>query len=123
MVIYINIHTKVKIQCLTCRSVNDITPLNHLQGSDCKNCSNIKNGNMKRKPVEQFIEESVAIHGDKYDYSEIEYITCKTKVKIWCLNCLKDFYQTPSDHLNGHGCKRCCFNCYSKKAIDWLGYI
>lgn len=34
--------------------------------------------------TEKFIKRAKAIHGDKYDYSETEYINMKTKVKIRC---------------------------------------
>lgn len=38
----------------------------------------------KRKTTEQFIEEARAIHGDKYDYSKVEYVNSRTKVCIIC---------------------------------------
>ena len=34
--------------------------------------------------TEKFIKRAKAIHGDKYDYSETEYINMNTKVKIRC---------------------------------------
>ena len=38
----------------------------------------------KRKTTEQFIAEAKAVHGDKYDYSKVEYKNNKTKVCIIC---------------------------------------
>lgn len=38
----------------------------------------------KRLTTEEFIEKAVKVHGDKYNYSLVNYIDCKTKVKIIC---------------------------------------
>ena len=46
------------------------------------------------------------VHGDKYDYSLVEYKSVKDKVKIIC----KEhgvFEQSPNKHLKG----QCCFKC------------
>ena len=59
-----------------------------------------------RKTTEQFIEDAKAIHGDKYDYSRVDYKTNKAKVCIVC-PIHGEFWQTPNDHLSGHGCKHC----------------
>jgi hypothetical protein len=47
------------------------------------------------------------IHGDKYDYKEVEYINAGTKVKIYCIKCSEFFEQIPNNHLKGFGCRRC----------------
>ena len=61
----------------------------------------------KRKTTPTFIEEVRALHGDKYDYSEVEYINTHTPVKIMCKQCGVVFLQEPSSHLTGHGCPKC----------------
>ena len=61
----------------------------------------------KRKTTEQFIKEAKLIHGNKYDYSLVEYKNNSTKVKIIC-KAHGMFEQRPSDHLNNHGCKKMC---------------
>lgn len=38
---------------------------------------------MKRLGTTEFISRAKEIHGDKYDYSEVEYINNSTPVKIW----------------------------------------
>ncbi len=55
---------------------------------------------------EQFIEKAKAIHGDRYDYSKVEYINGKIKIKI---SCSKHgiFIQQPEHHLYGSGCQKC----------------
>jgi Zn finger protein HypA/HybF involved in hydrogenase expression len=67
----------------------------------------------KYKTTEDFIKRSKSTHGDKYDYSESNYINAKTKIKI---NCKKHgpFYQIPRNHIRGHDCPKCS-GCYMDK--------
>lgn len=60
----------------------------------------------KRKTTYQFIVEARKVHGDKYDYSKVEYINAYTKVCIIC-PIHGEFWQIPTDHLNGCGCTMC----------------
>lgn len=53
-----------------------------------------------------FIEKAKSVHGNKYDYSIVNYITSKTKVDIVCSK-HGVFSQRPNCHLNGAGCKLC----------------
>jgi hypothetical protein len=63
-----------------------------------------------------FIEKIHIVHGDKYDYSKIEYKNNTTPVCIICHKKDKfgrehgEFWQTPKDHLRGNNCPRCTFN-------------
>ena len=52
---------------------------------------------------DDFIKKSREVHGDKYDYSKVEYVKNHTKV---CIICPKhgEFWQVPNSHLNGNGC-------------------
>ena len=38
----------------------------------------------KRKTLEEFIEQAKHVHGNKYNYSKVEYVNNKTKVCIIC---------------------------------------
>ena len=60
-----------------------------------------------KKSREQFISEAIKIHGDKYDYSFVNYINNKTKIKILCKIHDRIFEQAPQDHLQGQGCPKC----------------
>ena len=73
----------------------------HLLGHGCPLCS--KN---KKLTTETFIEKAKKVHGDKYDYSKVNYITNDIKV---CIICSKhgEFWQTPHMHLFGQGCPKC----------------
>ena len=97
---YINSSTKVIINCQEHGDFK-MNPRNHLIGQGCPICSGVK-----KKTTDEFIKESVLIHGDKYDYSMVEYFNNKTKVKIICPT-HGEFYQAPKEHLKGHGCKGC----------------
>ena len=55
-----------------------------------------------------FIFRALWIHGNKYDYHKTKYIKYKEKVEIICrVKGHNSFPQTPSDHLDGHGCSEC----------------
>ena len=84
-------------------------PSSHLYGFGCKKCGIEKRNNSQRKSTEQFIEEARKIHGDKYDYSKVEYKGAFVDV---CIICKKhgEFWQTPDSHLHGHGCKFCLYD-------------
>ena len=55
---------------------------------------------------DDFIQESIKIHGDKYDYSLVEYIKSSEKVTIICRE-HGNFIQRASNHLQGRGCYDC----------------
>jgi len=56
-----------------------------------------------------FIKKAIEIHNNKYDYSKVEYKNNKNKVCIICVE-HGDFLQTPSNHLLGQKCPKCCKN-------------
>lgn len=61
---------------------------------------------MKKINTNIFIKRSNLIHKNFYDYSQVNYVNCKTKVKIVCKK-HGNFEQTPDSHLNGSGCPIC----------------
>jgi len=100
LVDYKNYKTKVKIICKEHGEFEQL-PGNHLKGVKCFGC----NGSSK-KTNEQFIGEAKEMHGDKYDYSLVEYESANKYIKIKCK--IHDiFEQYPSSHLNGSGCPKC----------------
>ena len=68
---------------------------------------------MDKKTTSEFIAKCSLKHGDKYDYSLVNYINLKTKIKIICPE-HGEFEQRPDVHLKGVGCKKC----YFKNKID-----
>jgi hypothetical protein len=70
--------------------------------------------NTKRKTTEEFISESIEIHSIKYDYSLVNYINNKTKIKIICPT-HGGFEQSPQHHIKGSGCPVCSGNVMDTK--------
>ena len=64
----------------------------------------------KRKTTEEFIQDAVKIHGNRYDYSLIDYKGAAKKVIIIC-PIHGQFLQEPRNHLRGSktgcGCQKC----------------
>jgi hypothetical protein len=82
-------------------------PDSHLNGKGCKQCGNINKSIIQRKDYHEFIKNAKNIHGDKYDYSKVEYKNKKTPVLIGC-PIHGYFSQTPRHHVNQkQGCKKC----------------
>lgn len=62
---------------------------------------------MKKYKTEIFIQKSIQIHGDKYNYDKVKYINSHTKVIITCPN-HGDYTQLPTNHISGkNGCPIC----------------
>ena len=106
---YVNSQTKV---CIICPEHGEfyIKPNAHLQKRGCPKCGNSKKGQDKKLTKEEFIEKAKKIHGDKYDYSKVDYINNRTKVCIICPE-HGEFYTRPEVHLakNKHGCPMCFY--------------
>jgi hypothetical protein len=56
--------------------------------------------------TELFISKAKEIHGDKYDYSAVNYDVGKNKIQIICKN-HGLFEQLPQNHLKGYNCPEC----------------
>jgi glutaredoxin len=97
---YVNSQTKVLIICPDHGEFWQ-TPSSHLMGHGCPHCG----GNAKLTK-EEFVEKSILVHGDWYDYSKVEYINNETKVLIIC-PIHGEFWQRPHSHLSGNGCPHC----------------
>ena len=65
-----------------------------------------------------FISKAIKIHGDRYDYSNVNYINAKTKINIIC-KIHGEFEQTPSNHLSKYNCQKCAKNF----KLDTPGFI
>ena len=61
----------------------------------------------KKKTREEFIEDAIKVHGNKFDYSKVEYVNNNTKVCIICKKCGNEWWQLPNNHLQGKGCPKC----------------
>lgn len=95
--------------CITCHIHGDFkqTANDHLRGAGCPLCGAKSTWDVRgRKTTEQFIDECKKVHGDKYDYTKVEYKASHKKVIITCKQ-HGNFEVTPVNHLHGNGCPKC----------------
>lgn len=77
-------------------------PIDFLKGMRCPCCRNEE----RKSTTEEFIAKAKKVHGNRYDYSKVNYINVKTKVEIIC-PVHGSFWQRPDGHLSGFGCAKC----------------
>jgi len=97
---YTNVSTKVKILCSNHGEFLQ-APEKHLFGRGCPSC---KGG--VRSNADEFVQKAKALHGDLYDYANVNYINSSTKVEILCKT-HGSFSQVPTSHISGNGCPVC----------------
>ena len=102
---YKNNKFKITVICPT-HGEFEQTPLNHLRGRGCRKCGFDLIHDKNRVLVDDFIKKTKEVHGDKYDYSKVVYKSSREKVCIICPE-HGEFWQTPSNHLSGRGCRKC----------------
>ena len=78
----------------------------HLNSYGCPKCARIEAGKNIAKSKGDFVEKAKQVHGDKYDYSEVEYKDCRTFVTIICKKHGR-FTISPTRLLNSIGCPQC----------------
>jgi hypothetical protein len=119
LVEYITAHNKVQIKCLKHNTTFQQKPFAHIRGNRCPMCAKESCAEQLKKTQDSFISEAKEMHGNKYDYSAVEYKNSTTKVKIIC-KLHDDFLQIPGDHLSGKGCKKCSKGNTSKSEQKWI---
>jgi hypothetical protein len=99
---YIDSETCVLIKCNECNKQFYQLPLVHLRSTSCPKCCG------RQMTLDEFIEQGNNIHNFKYDYSNVVLGGWNVKVKIYCNDCEKYFYQTPNRHIRKQsGCPFC----------------
>jgi len=95
----------------------------HLHGHGCPICAK----SVKRNTLEDFIQKAMEVHGDKYDYSKVEYISYHKKVCIICPE-HGEFFKTPAKHISAkQGCPVCTkikqCKSFEEKSSDTCSFI
>lgn len=109
---YVSSHIKGIVIC-PIHGEFEVSPANHLSGKNCPKCALENRKKLRSSTTEEFIEKAKQIHGNKYDYSKVNYKNSYTKVLIICHNKNSqgikhgEFLQDPSNHLSGSGCPKC----------------
>lgn len=111
---------KVAIECKN-HGLFFQTPFNHLQGWGCISCGRTKASAAATMTTKTFISKAQAIHGNRYDYSEVVYKNTKQKVKILC-KIHGHFFQQPNCHLQGQRCPHCT-GFVSRREVEWLDHL
>jgi len=105
---YKNIDTKIEIRCIKHNTVFHQSPYNHMKGREgCLKCINESKSKRLSWTLDEFISAAVNVHGDRYDYSKVDYQGGRIPVCIVCL-IHGEFYMSPSNHIhNKHNCYKC----------------
>lgn len=115
---YVNAHTKI---CFICKEHGEFItkPYYILQGHGCPKCGNEKTSKKLSMDLETFLLKAKEIHGEKYDYSKVEYDDYETEI---CIVCKKhgEFYQKPHAHLTDRGCPVCKFSHLERQMAKFL---
>jgi len=98
----ISVNDKVTVVCPKHGDFNTVPYLHYARGVGCPECALEKN----RTSIDDFIKRAIEIHGNKYDYSEVEYVTGNQPVTINCPQHGR-FQQKPRVHIQGSGCGDC----------------
>ncbi len=103
---YIGARDKVEITCPEHGSFWQV-PDSHIRGCGCPGCTgeSIRIGRGFDKNIFD-VERAGAIHGGKYDYSKVVWVSSKAKIEIVCPT-HGSFWQTPNHHYQGCGCPEC----------------
>ena len=96
----------LKLKCKICSKEFDYLNANNFKGK-CPCCNGFK------KDQEEYIKKAKSIHGERYDYSLVNYVNNKTKIKIFCKRCNEWFEQRADVHL-----KSCGHKCYKKEILS-----
>lgn len=95
---------------------------NHLRGATCPKCGQERATEKFRGNKEGFVKKSREIHGDKYTYDKVVYVTARKPVIITC-PVHGDFLQTPDNHQKGCGCTGCTKGEYNQTLPTILYYL
>lgn len=103
--VYNGMHKKISIRCQI-HGIFEQGAAGHLNGRGCRLCSTIRISKKLSLGSNKAINDFKLIHGNKYDYSKVNYINAHTKVIIIC-KLHGEFRQVPTSHVNGAGCRKC----------------
>lgn len=104
--VFKGVRNKIEIICQKHGSFFQKT-YNHINGSGCTKCG----WEVNRKPLksnDEFINQCIDRHGDKFDYSKTQYTKSTNEVTITCPK-HGDFKKIARDFINAspHGCPMC----------------
>ncbi len=115
--IYVSSAYQVKIWCNIHKEFFWQIPASHIRGMGCQKCGWLKASDARKKSTNEWILQAQEVHGDIYNYGEVNYQGGKEKVKIWCKRHEEFFHQGAGDHLSGQGCPKGRYDRSSEKLM------
>lgn len=117
---YKNVYSKVLVGCKI-HGYYETSPRNLLMGSGCRKCVDID----QKMKIDQFIEKAIENHGEKYDYSHVDFSNIKNahdKIPIVCPR-HGIFTQSVSHHIyHKTGCPNCNESKGEKRIAKFLDF-
>ena len=74
-----------------------------------------------QKSQEDFIKEAIIKHGNRFDYSKVNYVNNRIPVEIHCNKCQTIFYPNPYNFLNCKNCPTCSITSQRKSSNEFVG--
>ena len=108
---FVNMRSPVTIHCNKHNLDFNQVARTHLTNSGCPKCYTENYSSN----TEEFIEKAKQVHGDRYDYSKVDYKHSTKPVTIIC-KVHGEFEQRPRNHLTGQNCPYCTGNKTAAKA-------
>ncbi len=118
---YIDTKSDVTLICTIHNKEFDISANYHIKGGGCPDCAYENSSKLRTRSTEDFIILCRKIHGNTYNYNNVEYVSADTKVSIGCYNHIGEityFEQRPHNHLQGQGCPLCHTHKNEEKCRD-----
>ena len=96
--------------------------MSHLRGFNCPSCGCESTAQKLSYSLERFLQDAKAMHGDRYDYSRVNYVAAQEKVEIICSE-HGSFWQSPINHSRGSGCPGCAVSGFDQTKPATLYYL
>jgi very-short-patch-repair endonuclease len=116
-VVYTGARNKVKIICKMHGKFEQAPGL-HLKGNNCFKCGIIK-ARSNIQSTDKYIAKAKLVHGDRYDYSKVEYKHWNSKIEIICKK-HGSFKLIPHTHLASANCPKCSISKGEIKILNFL---
>ena len=120
-VVYVRNKDKVAIGCNE-HGIFWQAPGDHKRGAKCPECSRGIMAGSKKKCIGDVMADFTAVHGDKYNYKDVHYISAWTPIKIIC-DIHGTFEQAPEHHRRGSGCPACTASGFNPLKPAILYYV
>ena len=95
----------VTVKCKTCGYLRT-TNADNIHRFGCPKCGQVRTHNAQKLTLNDILRQFKGVHGDKYDYSKVDYINYTTPIIIICPE-HGEFAQSPAKHIAGQGCPKC----------------